>query len=334
MKRAIDHRVFTEEIQPYLPKKIIDAHVHISLREHSGPVSPERIAEMWALDVADQQSWPEFRSNCEALLPGCDVQALAFGMVYREFDVEANNAYVLQGVNDPANRSLGLFVTKPEWPASTIEEAMAAGFRGIKPYPDLAPQGMNDAGIFDFVPRSHLETLDRLGGVMTLHLPRRGRIADPDNIRELLEIADTYPNIRLIVAHIGRAYCLPTAQIGLPHFIDRPGVYFDTAANLNADVFQYAIETIGPDRIIYGSDLPIMLMRGVREHVGDRYINYTDGDYSWNTNRRSPDEESTYTYYLYEELKALIQAVKATGLGCEGMEQIMHGNAARVLGLG
>ncbi len=51
---------------------------------------------------------------------------------------------------------------------------------------------------------------------------------------------------------------------GLPHFADDPGLYFDISANLNADVFHYALGTIGPERLLFGSDLPVTMMRGVR----------------------------------------------------------------------
>ena len=39
-----------------------------------------------------------------------------------------------------------------------------------------------------------------------LHIPRPGRMKDPVNIGQILEIKREFPNVRLIVAHIGRAY--------------------------------------------------------------------------------------------------------------------------------
>jgi len=164
-------------------------------------------------------------------------------------------------------------------------------------------------------------------------LPRAGRLADPDNIRELTEIAERYPTVRLIVAHIGRAFCLPTARAGLPHFANRPGVYFDTAANLNAEVFEYALDTVGPDRLLFGSDLPITMMRGVREHIGDKYANYTDAPYSWNVSRKSLEEEASYTFYLYEEIRALTRAIERCGLGREAAEKVFCTNSAKLLGV-
>lgn len=330
--RPVDEQVYERELLPWLPPRIFDCHAHIGLAEHMGPVSPDRLAANWALEVGVEQSWEQLRENYRTLFPRQEVRALVFGGVFRETNVERNNEYVLNGAKDSINNAAALLVTRPEWEASRIAEGLAKGFKGIKPYPDLAPQGSEDAGIFDFVPREHLAALNGLGGIMMLHLPRPGRLADPDNIRETIEIAEDFPNIRLIVAHIGRAFCFPTAERGLPHFVHHSNVLFDTSANLNADVFTYALETVGPDRLLFGSDLPVTMMRGFREHVGERYINYTDAPYSWNVNRKTAEEESKYTYFLYEELRALISAVKRAGLGKEALEKVMYANAANLLG--
>lgn len=329
--REIDRIVYREKIQTWLPKQIIDFHVHINLPEHYGEIAPERSELIWAMEIATSFSWDEMRDAYSLLFPEQVVSSLVFGGVYQEVDIPANNEYVLRGTLDPANRSFGLMVTRPEWDASVLREGMSAGFKGIKPYPDLAPEGMNDASIYDFLPHAHLTVMNELGGIIVLHLPKPGRIADPDNIRELLEISSAYPNIKLVVAHVGRAYCLPTVERHLEHFKDLPGMYFDIAANLNSDVFRYALDVVGPERLIFGSDLPLMLMRGVREYAGTKYINYTDGDYKWNVNRKCAADEAAYTFYMYEELIALKQAVDAVGLGSDAIEKIMYANAAKLL---
>lgn len=329
--REVDARVYEDELLPWLPARIIDCHVHVSRAENCGPIAPDRLNQLWAVEAGIFQTWPQLRARYQALFPKRQVDALVFGGVYREQHIEGENDYVRLGMADAANASKGLFVTRPEWPADRIAEAMADGFLGIKPYPDLAPQGAEDAAIWDFAPHEHLTVLDSLKGVMMLHLPRPGRIGDPRNISELRELRQRYPSVRLIVAHIGRSYCLPTALAGLPHFVDDPGVYLDTAANLNADVFQYALETIGPDRILFGTDMPVTMMRGVREHIGERYFNYTDGDFSWNMNRKSPEEEARYTFFLYEEIRAIIAAIERSGMGKDELAKVMYGNAARLL---
>ena len=329
--REIDRKVYEEEINPWLPPVIFDCHVHVWLPKHVGPISRERYGENWAIEVCHRQSWEDLRDTYRALFPKQGVRVLAFGLPFRETDIERSNEYVFAGASDPDSRARPLFVTRPDWDAGRIGDAMARGFIGIKPYPDLARQGMAGSGIYDFLPPSHLSILNDLGGALLLHLPRPGRLADPDNIREVLEISENYPSIKMIIAHIGRSFCLPTARRGLPHFVGREAIYFDTSANLNPDVYQYALETIGPNRLLFGSDLPITLMRGVREHIGERYINYTDGPYSWNVNRKSPEEEARYTYFLYEELRALLKGIERAGMGSEAVEKIMYLNAAKLL---
>ena len=328
---AVDS-VCQAEMRPWLPPEIIDCHVHINLAEHNGPISAERLARSWAAEVGTVQSWEELADNRRTLFPDQRVTSLVFGCPARETDIEANNAYVLQGASDPVNNAEALYMTRPELPASAIADAIGAGFLGIKPYPSLSPEGSLEVSIYDFLPREHLSVLNELHGILMLHLPRVGRLGDPDNIREALEIYEAYPSIKMVIAHIGRAYCLPTAERGLPHFADATGLYFDTSANLNPDVFECALETVGPERLLYGSDLPIMMMRGVREYEGERYINYTDGPYSWNVNRKSPEEEAKYTYYLYEELRAILKAVERTGAGKDAVTKIMYSNAAKLLG--
>ena len=331
--RPVDETVYRSELLPWLPPRILDAHVHVSLAQCRVPISPERIKANWAMEVGVRQSWEELRTAYATLFPGVEVFCLAFGGVFQELDISAENGYVLQGIKDAAHRARGLFVTRPGDNAKLIHEAFERGFSGIKPYPDLAPDSQADCSVFEFLPREHLDALNEHRGILTLHLSRPGRIADPDNIREALEVADTWPDIRLVLAHVGRAFCLPTALKGLPHFTGRPNVRFDCSAHLNPDVFAYFLETLGPERLLFGSDLPITLMRGVREHAGERYINYTDAPYSWNTDRKSPEEEARYTFFLYEELRALISALGRVGMGKAEMEAILYSNAARMLGI-
>lgn len=329
--RDVDRRVWNDELAPWLPERILDFHVHVSLPEHSGDISPERMAANWAMEVGVAQPWEELRETYDALFPDRAVGCLAFGAVHREALIEQNNAYVLSGARTDASRASALLCSRPEWPADVIEAQLALGYAGLKPYPDLVPGGDGEVSVFDFLPNGHLQVLDAAGGILMLHLPRAGRIGDADNVREVREIRQRFPGIRLVIAHIGRAYCLPTAQRGLPALASDPGIFFDTSANLNADVFRYALETVGPDRLLFGSDLPITRMRGVREHVGERYINFTSYPYSWNTNRKGPDEEARYTFFLYEELGALVRAIREAGFGKREVNAIMHANGQALL---
>jgi len=173
---------------------------------------------------------------------------------------------------------------------------------------------------------------DKLGLIVVLHLPRPERLRDPRNQAEVRRLVEAHPNLRLIIAHIGRAYTMSFAEPGLQALHDLP-VHWDFAMNLNADVLELAMQMVGPERLLYGSDLPIALMRGMRRHRGDDYINYSDGDYRWNTpdRRQPPEVEAGYTLYLYEELRAFKQAAQRMGWGKAEVSRVMNDNARAVV---
>lgn len=37
-----------------------------------------------------------------------------------------------------------------------------------------------------------------------LHIPRDGRLKDPVNLAQMMEIEEKYPKVKLIIAHVGR----------------------------------------------------------------------------------------------------------------------------------
>lgn len=331
--RDSDIRFYQEHLRDWLPPFIVDAHVHVGLQSNCGPVTQERMKANWAMEVGAFQSFENLAEGYQVLFPDSRVFALAFGIPFQEVDSDGENSYLLHACRQNPESLRPLALVRPEWPSQKVESLLASGFAGIKPYPDFAPEGHQEVSVFSFLPQSHLKALDAAGGILMLHIPRAGRLADEDNIREIFEIRQQYPSVRMIIAHVGRAYTMPNARAGLKAFDGAEGIYFDISANLNADVFRLAIDTLGSQWLLYGSDLPITYMRGVREYDGDRYINYTDEPYTWNTNRKSSEEESRYTFYLYEEIHALRLAVESAGLGKREFQQIMCHNGAALLGV-
>ena len=190
-----------------------------------------------------------------------------------------------------------------------------------------------EASIFDFLPHHQLELLNQRHAWVTLHVPRAERLGHPANIAEIQELRRKYPNIVLVIAHLGRCYTLPHALEAFPHFADDKGLYFDSSAVLNPDVHRLALETFGPERILYGSDNPVFYMRGRRQFEGRRYINRTSYPFFFNRDREPLEVEAKYTLYMYEELRAIRQACEHTGVDRTGVEAIFHDNAVRLLGL-
>ncbi|GAG51171.1 unnamed protein product, partial [marine sediment metagenome] len=121
-------------------------------------------------------------------------------------------------------------------------------------------------------------------------------------------------------------------QESLPQLADDPGLCFDTAAVMNPDVHRFALETLGPERVVFGTDSPILFMRGRRRWEGRTYVNHTSYPFYFNKDREPPAVEAGYTLYLYESLRAIKQACRELGLTRRQIESIFYDNARRLLG--
>jgi len=112
---------------------------------------------------------------------------------------------------------------------------------------------------------------------------------------------------------------------------DDEGLYFDNSAVMNPEVHRFALATLGPKRILYGTDNPIFYMRGRRQWHGREYVNRTNHPFHFNRDREPPEVEAEYTLYMYEALRALKTACDDLGLERENVEAILYGNARRLV---
>lgn len=81
-------------------------------------------------------------------------------------------------------------------------------------------------------------------------------VGTPETLRR---IARTYPNAHFIVAHGGPAPSRPTGTT-FPHVArEEPNVYLDLSSSVGKfGAFATLVEEIGPHKLIYGSDAPVI----------------------------------------------------------------------------
>ncbi|HEY3343263.1 MAG TPA: amidohydrolase family protein, partial [Anaerolineae bacterium] len=210
---------------------------------------------------------------------------------------------------------------------------------GAKVYMTMADASIpaGEMRIFNYLPHEQLEVLNRHAWIAMLHIPRDGRLKDPLNLAQMLEIERRYPDVQLIIAHVGRAYCPEDVGDAFEVLSGTRHMRFDFSANTNPDVFAQLIRAIGPRRILFGSDMPILRMRMRRICEDGRYINLVPpgmyGDVSGDKNMREVNsaEAETLTFFMYEELAALKRAAEATGLTSADIDDVFYGNAVKVL---
>ena len=115
--------------------------------------------------------------------------------------------------------------------------------------------------------------MDELGAIVMLHIPRNGRLKDPVNLAQIMEIKQEFPNIRLIIAHIGRAYTREDVGNAFETLDKAPDLMYDFCANCCEYAITEVLRHAGPKHVMYGTDMPILRMRTHRIEENGTYIN-------------------------------------------------------------
>ena len=336
----VDRLFYQNHLRDFLPEKIIDVHTHVWLEKfRAGESATNARVVRWPSRVARENSIEDLIETYRLMFPGKEVKPLIFGSVLSlNDDAEGGNAYVSQCAaehNFPA-----LIFAFPRWSGSELEEKIVAGgFLGAKVYLSLSEGYLpeKEIRIFDFLPHHQLDVLNKHGWIVMLHIPRDGRLRDPVNIAQMLEIEEQYPGVKLIIAHVGRAYCNEDVGDAFKLLSNTRAMCFDFSANTNSDVFRQLIQAVGPKRILFGSDMPILRMRMRRICENGNYINLVPkglyGDVSDDKHMREvgKKEAARLTFFMYEEIDAFRRAASAAHLTRADIEDVFYSNAARLI---
>jgi predicted TIM-barrel fold metal-dependent hydrolase len=334
-----DKKIYQEHLRDFLPSKVIDIHTHVwvdRLKCHNKNEF-NRIAS-WPFRVAKENPMEDLVETYRLMFPDKKVTPLCFSNATKDDPLDELNRYVAektQEYNFPA-----LLFTTPFWSQEELEQRIQKGkFTGVKVYLNMSPDYIpgDEIRIFDFLPHHHLRVLDKLGSLVMLHIPRKGRLKDPVNLAQMIEIEEQYPNVKLIIAHVGRAYCPEDIGNAFETLSRTKNMMFDFSANTCQTVFEELISHVGPKRIMFGSDLPIVRMRMRRICENGTYINLVPkglyGDLSDEAHMREVEgpEADTMTFFMYEELMAFKKAAENTRLSEGDIEDIFYNNARKLI---
>ena len=327
-----DKCVYENELKDFLPDSFIDFHTHLC-KKSFGRWGKSNGGSTWTRLVYEEQTAEDLKNAYLDMFPDKNVTPLVFGGC--SCDIKMANDYVLE-----AGKEYGwstLYRTSYDMPADELEENVKkGGFLGLKPYLSSCPTYLpaNEIRIFDFLPHSHLEKADKNGWIVMLHIPRNGRFKDIVNLAQLAEIEEKYPNIKLIIAHIGRAYA--KEDIGNAFDVVGKGenTYFDFTANLSDDAIRACINAVGTKKLIFGSDMPIAIMRMYRIVENGVYYNIVPrglyGDVDGQPHMRQTDEKDI-TIMMYEQLRAFKRVAAELKLSDSDIEAVMRTNAEKLL---
>lgn len=333
-----DRDIYAGQLRSFLPERIVDLHAHVwkkQFKTESNADDPRTVS--WPFVVAPDNPIEDLQETYRLLLPDKRVRTLFFSSLRRNDDFERANDYVAHWARHTGDSAL--LYTPPYWSAAEFRARLqSGGFVGSKVYLSLADPAIprEKVTIFDFAPPHLLEVLDERGLLLMLHIPRSGRLGDQANLEQLEALDRSYENLKVVVAHAGRVYCPEHAGEGFGVMARTKRLLFDISANASDWAFERLLESVGPERVLFGTDLPYVRLRTRRICENGNYVNLVPrGEYESLADDRHIREvdgaDSDFTFLLYEEILAFKRAAEQVGLTGSEIGAVFYDNGARLL---
>jgi predicted TIM-barrel fold metal-dependent hydrolase len=254
---------------------LIDTHTHIMPENFA-----QRHAELTAQDATCASLFPNPRpkmATAEGLIQAMEKTGVSrsvvmgMGWCNSAIAMEANN-YLIQSVSRFPSQLIGFCSVNPAWGDTAvveIERCVKAGLRGIgELHPDTQGFDITDKLVMGPL----MAAAQELGLPVVVHssepvghwYPGKGHTT-PDKVYRFIQ---NFPENVIICAHWGG---------GLPFYALMPevpdvlrNVYFDTAASpflYRPEVFAAVAALMGADRILFGTDYPLIGQRRLLKQV-------------------------------------------------------------------
>ena len=321
-----------QDLKGFLPKKILDAHVHF-FRQESLPADYVVPEHNYKRKFNLHFGWPEYLDFAKKNLPEQELSVNCFGNPDKI--VNRDNADDFTGSFVDGERCFGLSLVSPQESAEAVLARMRRNHLiGYKPYQSLVMTGKPTADIEvnDLLSPEQLEMADHYRWVITCHIPRKLRLADELNMSQMEAWVKRYPNIKFIFAHIGRAYFLNCIRNRIERFADYGNCFFDTAMVNNDRVLEYAFRHFPLSRLVFGTDAPISMLLGKSVEINDQYL-YMMGQPNCDigTALDSSGSAITFTTFYYEQLNGIMVAAESAGLTPNEIKAFFYDNAYNLL---
>jgi len=293
---------------------IIDAHIHMYPPEvHRDPMGWARGADepYWALLVTDRPDRPSIQgwATVEHLLSDMDragvERVVMQGMYWQHLGtcIVQNNWYI-EWCSQYPDRLMGFGVVQPRAGDRALDEVRRVVDAGLRGLGEMLPYAQGyDIRDPDFL--RVVELLIELKVPLCLHVSEPVGHVYPGKSTTPLEdyywLATEYPELKLILAHWGGL--LPFYELMKGVRKQLKNVYYDTAATpllYHQDVYQSVVNVVGPEKILYGSDYPLLIY---------------------------PSQERMPGF------SRLLDEIRGSGLSPDELDLVLGGNVARLLGV-
>lgn len=327
-----DIKIYQQLIKDFLPENIIDSHIHLWKKENiiekkMTPYNP----------FVDFECFPEFTINglekvATKIFQGKKYEGIFFGNPFKEIDIDGVNKYLLE-LGAKGYQVLYIPTYDDNLENQIFKEiSKLKSFLGFKPYPKLSNKIGGEVGIKDFLNSSVLEYANKENLAVMLHLPRKKRLADENNIMELKDITKKYPNVNFLLAHSGRSYCLCDITDAIKELRGIDNLIFEISFINDWEIFEIILKNVSHDKIIYGSDMPVSILKGKNICINNKHYFATKKPFKWSISNECLN--LGFTFFIYEQTLELFKALRKINLFKDTIiENIFYRNIKNILNI-
>ena len=342
---------FLCSLQAYGIGQICDFHAHISSGRHDflPTASPEEVAELPShpFSLEDLYEFYEalFRSR------GLKASAVVFDTPLLAYDIWKKNLNLLENLRrlEPA-KAANLFpfaIVTPEMREAELEEYLKLGTRGFKATPRVSPtyrkrRKVTDVKLAEMLSPSSLRLAQGHRIPFLIHFPQlmSSEKLDPGLKEELGRILLTYPDLKLVLAHLGLCQT-PSKLADLLGWVEEEDlgerIWLDVSAITLPEAFELAL--LSPAQLLFGTDMDFCLIeRGRYILIGRRAVLVSQSfgrRFKGLAQEQGIELNAPLFLFQLEGLMEAVERLKRKGMGEEELGQrlkaLFYRNAEKIL---
>jgi hypothetical protein len=286
-----------------LPAHITDVHTHANGADAACELSPFAWTQV-------RSSFPEWSLDDSAAVTSLlygdrSITRLWIAQPYHGINHRAANRYLLE--HAPLGDMVAL-CGLPDDPVYTTSEIQRGLYAALKMYPHYREPPYQR--LAEYFPDWCLSAAQAAGLAAIVHLPLPLSECVPD----VISVARRFPHLKIVLAHLGRQMSADQpARIAFQTAARCQNVAVDTSMRPEQAVHELALQTFGPQRVIFGSDEPFNLLRYVK--IFDRVLgrhNVSQRQYHWvpaEVHRAHADAAAAASLLHFQVIRAILAAV-------------------------
>jgi predicted TIM-barrel fold metal-dependent hydrolase len=248
-KNNINSIFYYDEISQTLPPEILDFHTHTWSSEDWKFKPWETQKDGGSYMVCEENYPPEkLLADGQQCFPDKQYRAVVFGYPTPAVDLEKDIRFVASAAKKHKNLYPLIMAGKDfKVPQEQLKEQLrSGGFFGYKVFMNWMGDDYGNVSIEDMLSDNEMALADELRLIVLLHVPRAGRLADPEIQRGVQWLSKEYPNAQIVLAHCGRCYLPAEMQKAVDSVKGLSNVYMDTSMVMDPLTLQIAMEAMEP----------------------------------------------------------------------------------------